>query len=304
MGYFPFDRNVREHWVYKDSQYYHVWSEMLFTARYAEEPKTFLHEGELITVEYGEFIFGRISWSEKLGISEQRLRTLISKMKKEEMIVPTKQYRKSTVYLVKNYRLYNQQSNQQESLIHQAFEGHANQQTNVTPTSNQPATNQQVTTKEESNKEIKKEVLRDMPKLDYLSEFEMFWNQYPSKKGKANAKKKWTSDVVPLLRKGELTLETIFSGTKAYIEYCRISGRTLKDGSAAVNQAVWNDNWEYDGIRYGSTISSKASRAEEQRNALKQSILGGVSIEDINQGRSRVDITPDSSSLSQLRLEF
>lgn len=149
MAYIGIDRGVRNHWIYQDSEYFHVWFEMIACARFTEGVHRELIEGELVEVEYGEFIYGRISWSDRLGVSQQRLRTLISKLIKDDMLELRRTYRKSSVYRLKNFQKFNHQSNQlinqQRSLTHQVISGDTNQQTNhhinQQPTSNQPAAN-------------------------------------------------------------------------------------------------------------------------------------------------------------------
>ncbi|HDR5039345.1 TPA: hypothetical protein QCR75_005816, partial [Bacillus anthracis] len=73
-------RGITDHWVYQDAEYFKTWFEMLHRARFAREPSTELIEGQLVTLERGYFIFGRIGWSKRIGISERRLRTLVNKL--------------------------------------------------------------------------------------------------------------------------------------------------------------------------------------------------------------------------------
>lgn len=150
-------RDIVKHWIYSDSQYFHVWFEMLHRARYSQEPTTELIEGQLVEINYAEFVFGRKKWSEKLGISEQRLRTLIKKLVDEGMIELTSKFNKFSLYRIKNYEKYNQQSNQQEIQSYQDFEHTSNQHNNQQSTIKQPADNQQLTTKEESKERRKKD---------------------------------------------------------------------------------------------------------------------------------------------------
>ncbi|WP_028609210.1 hypothetical protein [Paenibacillus harenae] len=153
MAYIGLDRGIVDHWIYQDAEYFKVWFEMLYRARFSKEPHTELVDGEMVVVNYGEFIYGRIKWSERLKISEQRLRTLIKKLKAQDMIEVVSEHRKCTLYTIKNYAKFNQQSNQQEAQSDQGFEGNANQQSNQPSTSSQPAANQQPTTKEERKKD-------------------------------------------------------------------------------------------------------------------------------------------------------
>jgi hypothetical protein len=152
VAYIGLDRGIIDHWIYQDAEYFKVWFEMLYRARFAHEPHTELVDGEIVVVNYSEFIFGRIKWSARLKVSEQRLRTLIKKLKAEGMIEVVSEHRKCTLYAIKNYAKFNQQSNQQSDQSQQGDEGTGNQQSNQPSTSSQPAANQQPTTKEERKK--------------------------------------------------------------------------------------------------------------------------------------------------------
>jgi hypothetical protein len=156
MGFIGIDRGLREHWIYQDAEYLKVWMEMLFLARFSEEPHTELIDGDIIQVEYGQFIFGRVKWSQRLKVGEQRLRTLMNKLKKEQMIELVLEHRKCSVYALCNYAKFNQQTNHQSSLTHQDIEAYANHQSNQQLTISQPSVNHQLTTKEQgSNKDNK-----------------------------------------------------------------------------------------------------------------------------------------------------
>lgn len=152
MAFVGLDRDIVNHWIYQDAEYFKVWFEMLHKARFSKEPHIELVEGELVAINYGEFIYGRIKWSERLKVSEQRLRTLIKKLKADEMIESVLEHRKFTLYRIKNYAKYNQQGNQQQAHIQQGFTEGANQQSNHQLTISQPSANHQPTTKEQRKK--------------------------------------------------------------------------------------------------------------------------------------------------------
>lgn len=162
-GYIGISRGITDHWIYKDAYYFKIWFEMLRLARYLKEPKTDYIEGYLVILEYAQFVFGRVSWSNRLKVGEQKLRTLIKKLLADQMIERVKDYPKFTIYLIKNYEKYNHQ----EPLHNKGIEDNANQQT----TSRQPADNHI----QPSNKDNKK---------DICTFFESIWNLYPNKKGK------------------------------------------------------------------------------------------------------------------------
>ena len=179
-GFLRISRCIIDHWIYQDAEYFKVWFEMLFRARYSTEPVTKLVYGQLVTLNRGEFIFGRQSWSKRLGISEQRLRTLIDKLIQDNMIEVVKKYNKFTIYRIVNYEKYNQHTNQQEMAENQYIQNSNNLQTNQQTTYNQPTNNLQVTTKEESNKvnKVNKDIyiLTEDEKqfLDVLSQIENY----------------------------------------------------------------------------------------------------------------------------------
>lgn len=151
----PICRSVLKHWVYQDAEYLKVWLTMLSRARYIDEPKTVIYEKSLCTLNYGEFIFGYKAWSEKTGISYQRLRGLISKLMKDNMLILKTQTNHFTVYEITNYSKFNSQKSPTPS----GLEGSANSQS----TAKQQSGNSQVTTNEEGTKKEKK------VKKDYIS---------------------------------------------------------------------------------------------------------------------------------------
>jgi uncharacterized phage protein (TIGR02220 family) len=159
VAYIGIDRGIVDHWIYQDSEYFKVWFEMLYRARFSKETSIELIEGQLVEMHYSEFIFGRIKWSQRLKISERRLRTLLDKLTADKMIEVVNKYPKFTVYRIINYSKYNHQSDQQQTLEPQQIEGFGDQLIDQQATSKRPADDQQATTKEESKEsnKVKKE---------------------------------------------------------------------------------------------------------------------------------------------------
>lgn len=170
MGYVKIDRGILDHWIYQDPAHFKTWFEMIARARFEKEPMTKMIDGELITVNYGEFIFGRISWADRIGIGEQRLRTLMKHLEREQMIQLVKTYKKCSVWQIVNYEKFNHRDNQRETLDGTGIDDDANQRTNQQLTSGQPAANQQLTTKKELKNLIikarkkKQKGIRDKPR--------------------------------------------------------------------------------------------------------------------------------------------
>lgn len=131
---------------------------MLGRARYVKEPKTISYEKTLCTVNYGEFVFGRLSWSRDTGVSEQKLRTLIKLLIADGMIdVVTKNY-KYTIYKVVNYEKFNRQQTkqyQEELYTDNRSVTICQPSANHLPTAAQPLINKDNKDKQE-NKDIEK----------------------------------------------------------------------------------------------------------------------------------------------------
>jgi len=112
---------------YHDSQMVHLFLHMLIRANH--EPKKW--RGTLI--QRGQFVSGRKALSVETGISEQSIRTCISKLKSTNELT-TKSTNKFTLYTIVNWDTY------------QINGDGTNQPTNQQPPNNQPTTNQQLTT--------------------------------------------------------------------------------------------------------------------------------------------------------------
>ena len=142
-GWVKLNRKIVSWEWYQDSQMVHLFLHLILSAN--------SHDGSWkgIDIKRGQLITGRKKLAEITGISEQSLRTCLSRLKKTQELT-IKSTNKYSLITILNYDEY------------QTQEKHTNQQTNQQLTSNQPATNQQLTTynnnkniKKEKNKEVK-----------------------------------------------------------------------------------------------------------------------------------------------------
>ena len=132
-GFITLHRSVQKHWIWDEPEALKFWMALLMQANW--EAKTTLFNKQLITVERGQVVFGRKVWSERLKISEMKLRRYLDQLKEEGMI--------------------NQQTTSRYSLI-TVLNYNDHQSINQQTTSKQPARNQPVTTsKQVNNKTIK-----------------------------------------------------------------------------------------------------------------------------------------------------
>lgn len=88
-------------------------------------------------------------------------------------------------------------------------------------------------------------------------EFEIIWEEYPKKQGKANALKSYIK-----ARKKGTTKEEVWSGLGAYLEYIQIekvSPQYIKHGSTWFNQECWSDDYS---IRRQATTKDLAENMD------------------------------------------
>lgn len=146
-NFIPISRDVFEHWIYQDAEYFKVWMTMLARARYSKDTKTGMYKDSMYTIGYGQFLFGYKSWSEDCGISYQRIRNLIKKLIASNMIKVAQKSNHFSVYEIVNYAKFNSQPDQPQQEVQET----SNNQTTVS----QQSANSLATTKEESNKDNK-----------------------------------------------------------------------------------------------------------------------------------------------------
>ncbi|TYA10960.1 hypothetical protein FRY98_24655 [Paenibacillus faecis] len=180
-GFIPIGRELQNHWIRRDKDYWNVFCEMYFLARYSTKPEVRVIDGVEVTINYREFIFGRSSWSTRMDISERRLRTLVKKLVDEGFIHQVSKYSKFSIYSfdyvpemhLKSDQQNDQQSDQQDSekrpaetQAGQGFSVTSDQQDFTKRPAERPAQRPQ---KEEGIKEegYKGECLNNMPSKEH-----------------------------------------------------------------------------------------------------------------------------------------
>lgn len=115
-GWIKLQRDIMDHWIAQDSEYLAVWIRMLSEANFETQTKMF--NGQVITVERGQFIFGLDSYAEKTKVSVMRLRRLVDLLEKHQMINRVRNSKYSLISIV-NYDKY-QADNSQTTVRQQA----------------------------------------------------------------------------------------------------------------------------------------------------------------------------------------
>ncbi len=104
----------------------------------------------------------------------------------------------------------------------------------------------------------------------FEEEFERLWQNYPNKKGKKEARKKYL-----LVRKHGTTYEEVSNGLKNYIIYIKHEikeAKYIKHGSTWFNQECWNDDY-----RIGKT--SAVVKVDDQMEFLKGVYNGTIKVD-------------------------
>ena len=131
-GYIQLHRKLLDSAVFQNEKLLKLFIHCLLKASYKEREA--LIGDSIVQLEQGQFVTGRKALARDLNLSEQQVRTLISKLEKLK-ILHTKSTNKYSVVTVMNWEVYQNPTN--------------------SSTNNQPATNQQSTTNNKVNKDNK-----------------------------------------------------------------------------------------------------------------------------------------------------
>ena len=132
-GWICLHREILENWIFQDAASLKIWIAMLLRANH--ETKKTLFNGSLVTVDRGQFVFGRKKFSGELGVTESVLRLTLTRLKNDQM-VNQQIFNKYSIISITNY-----EKNQK-----------GNPQTKQQTTSKTPADQQQTTTSKQVNK--------------------------------------------------------------------------------------------------------------------------------------------------------
>lgn len=147
-GWISISRSLEDSWIFEEPEALKFWMALLMKANW--ETKTTMFNKRLITVERGQVVFGRKAWSERLKISEKKLRRYLELLIAEGMVGQQTTSRYSMITVL-NY------DEHQEKGQPRASQG---------PAEGQPrATSKQlnnITIKQEKNRAFKKPTLDEL----------------------------------------------------------------------------------------------------------------------------------------------
>jgi hypothetical protein len=154
--------------------------------RASHKAHTQLVGNQVVKIDRGDFIFGRLQWEKDLRIKGWKLQKATALMMQQSMIVPVSRNSKHTVFHINNYEKYQQQQQQQESEEECGVEDIPQQQHPLQSNSRATAEQQQSNTNNKGNKEKK---VQETSIVDVDDFFENIWALYPLKLGKGAVKK-------------------------------------------------------------------------------------------------------------------
>lgn len=167
-GWIKLHRKLKDSLVFDNPDLLKVWIWCLLKATHDDYTQMIgLQEVEL---KKGQFIFGRKVAANELKMSESKTYRLIKKLENMQNL-NIKANNKFSVITIENWEIYQSDNNNNEQ--------QSEQQMNNKRTTNEQQMN--------TNKNVKN------VKEEYIDEFEIIWQLYPNKKGKAAAMKKYPS---------------------------------------------------------------------------------------------------------------
>lgn len=229
----PICRSVFKHWIYDDAEFLKTWITMLGRAQFTPEPKNCLYMGISYTLHRGEFVFGRKKWCKDTGISEERLRRLITLMVKDNMISVVVFKGKFTIYKVVNYEKFNHVEKHKTKGVKP--DSPPTDTPTEAPTEPQQ-TPQQTTTNEEGTKKVKNDKKDKEDTYDYFADF---WKEYPRKVAKADAVKAFAK-----LKMNDELMEVLMAGlyrATASESWLKDGGKFIPYPASWLNGRRWED---------------------------------------------------------------
>ena len=109
-GWIRMQRGIVDHWVFSEADALKLWVYLLMSANYEDKSRMF--NGRLTQVRRGQLIYGRHAVSQRLGISEAKLRRYMKQFIKDEMISQqiTNKYSVITITCYEKYQDASQQT--------------------------------------------------------------------------------------------------------------------------------------------------------------------------------------------------
>ena len=166
-GWIKLHRKILDNAIFKNDKLFRVFMYLLLKAGHSEREQ--LLGDSIVQLKSGQWATGRKAISRDTGLTEQNVRTAITKLEKLG-ILTIKVTSKYSIFSIANWDNY-QQDNQQV--------------TKCQPTSNQQVTTIKNVKNDKNDKNIKKTKFSDLQQ----EAFDHFWDLYPKKVAKPSALK-------------------------------------------------------------------------------------------------------------------
>lgn len=204
QGWVCVHRQLLDNPIFKNDKMFRVFMFCLLRAQHTAGDQ--LVGDSVVHLEAGQLATGRIAISDKTGLSQQNVRTAISKLEKLGILTikPTTKY---SVITMTNWDKY--------------------QQTNQQTTNKQPTSNQQVTTSNnDNNGNNEKNIDQSKIAREELEEssFDYWWSFYPKKVAKAASLKSWKKTIK------KMDEQTIRDLTNHIADDCKMRLSSLEAG--------------------------------------------------------------------------
>lgn len=252
IGFVKIDRKILDWEWYQDSNVSRVFFHLLIKANFVSK------KWRGIEIKRGQLITSSKTLSVELGLSNQKIRTAINKLKSTNEITIKTTNKFSCISIV-SYDKFQDINNQGNKQI----------------TNKQQTNNKQITTTKESKEyeEVKEKKVQVQD-----SSFDGFWKEYTpvrsfdgrvvNKGDKQKAKNKYLA----ILKEG-VKSEEIIRGLKNYIADCHKNGFSTCGAQVFLNQRRWER--EYEGV-----VIEPVSRQEEKQGTSLLHCLDSVNLNE------------------------
>lgn len=251
-GWIKIDRNIVNHWLWKDPIKLKWWIDILMTVNF-KDAKVLLGN-QVVECKRGQSLLSLQSWADRWKVDKSKVRRFFILLQSEE-IINTESVQKTTRLTVLKYDSYQSNGNDDETKVKHKRN---DDETIVTPI-------------EESKEEVKK----DKESKELV--FESLWSLYPTKKSKQESLKKFLKLTNEEVEKVKIHLP-IFSKIKEFETY------THPHLTTYLNQKRFNDE-----VTDGNTVKPKQLWVEVLLNHTYKDMMKSEYLKAVKEGYINCD---------------
>lgn len=266
IGFIKLHRKITEWEWYSDKNTSRLFIHLLISANHISK------KWKGVIINRGEYLTGRIELSKETGLSQQEIRTSLTKLKSTSEIT-IRSTNKFSIVKLENYHLY-----QDKEIANQPSDQPTNHQT----------INQQSTTTKEC-KELKENKNKNID-----NQFEEFWQLYKPIHTSKGDKKKSKDLFIKILDKNKF--ESIVQGLKMYMQHCHNKNSYTKQVQVWLKGRCWEEEYEVN----QSQLNTSQSLCDFVNKIAKHTLITKIVVSSSNKAALYFDKKEDYHTLAKL----